>query len=494
MARSRKTPTSPDKSSDPVTPEEGTVEDAEVVDEIPPDQDSGTEEALEPDEKEEKSETEGETVVAEEASDNREDADPADTESAAEEDSSLEETAEAAYDSEPESESSDASEAPGEPVDATAEETISEDSPPEESSAEEPASESVVGSTEQEPPGSRVGPVAVLAAMVLGGVVAAALGYFSARSDLFAAPPDPEAPTPAGNASALADQRADIAELGERIDALAAIDTDATVSAAIRPVEAAATQGISELTARLDQLTDRIDVLSDRVETIALRPTATGIDSDEFDDAIGEFRNQLNAAIAAADEAIASAQVQIDEAQTEAQRISSEAFSKEQAATARAAWSQIQTALESGAPFAESVVVVEDLTGETLPDALKADANDGVPTLAQLQQAYPDAARAALEASIRADTGEAPTDRFWSFIRVQSGVRSLAPREGDDPDAVLSRVEGALRGGDLAQALSEADALPDPGRDALSAWADLARTRLAALDAAEEMSSRLNSN
>jgi hypothetical protein len=41
-----------------------------------------------------------------------------------------------------------------------------------------------------------------------------------------------------------------------------------------------------------------------------------------------------------------------------------------------------------------------------------------------------------------------------AFVQGQVGGRAVAPREGDDPDAVLSRVQAAVSAGDLEAALS----------------------------------------
>ena len=129
-----------------------------------------------------------------------------------------------------------------------------------------------------------------------------------------------------------------------------------------------------------------------------------------------------------------------------------------------------------------------------VPAALSGPAEDGLPTLSQLQASFPDAARAALDAAIRADTGSEAGDRLFSFLRVQTGMRSLTPREGDDPDAILSRAEAALRGGDLGTVLTELEGLPETGRSEMTGWEDVARVRLEALAAAEALSSSLNTN
>jgi len=96
------------------------------------------------------------------------------------------------------------------------------------------------------------------------------------------------------------------------------------------------------------------------------------------------------------------------------------------------------------------------------------------------------AARAALPVALRDTAGEDAVDRFTAFLQSQVGGRSLDPREGDDPDAVLSRAEAALRSGDLDGAITELAALPEGAQAVMAEWTSAAETRrdaLAALDA-----------
>lgn len=82
-------------------------------------------------------------------------------------------------------------------------------------------------------------------------------------------------------------------------------------------------------------------------------------------------------------------------------------------------------------------------------------------------------------------------ERLTAFLQAQTGARSLAPREGDGPDAVLSRAGAALDAGNLQAALTEMDALPEPGQVAMADWRRLADIRLAASAAAAELSATL---
>ena len=74
---------------------------------------------------------------------------------------------------------------------------------------------------------------------------------------------------------------------------------------------------------------------------------------------------------------------------------------------------------------------------------------------------------------------------YTDFLAAQTGARSLTPREGTDPDAILSRAEFALSEGRLADALAEVTTLPDPIRAPFSDWIARAEARLAVTAALE---------
>jgi len=79
-------------------------------------------------------------------------------------------------------------------------------------------------------------------------------------------------------------------------------------------------------------------------------------------------------------------------------------------------------------------------------------------------------------------------------LREQLNVRSVAPRDGDDADAILSRAQAAVSEGQLQAALDEITALPEVAQAKLSEWAGLAQIRVDAVQAADEISLSLISN
>ena len=131
-----------------------------------------------------------------------------------------------------------------------------------------------------------------------------------------------------------------------------------------------------------------------------------------------------------------------------------------QQAMTRAALSRIGAALDAGTGFAPAL---SDLraAGVDVPADLASVADDGVATLNSLQARFPDLAREALAAA-RAAGADGPQGDVMAFLRAQLGLRSLEPRAGDDPDAILSRAGAALRDGRLTDTLAEIEQLPEP--------------------------------
>ena len=220
----------------------------------------------------------------------------------------------------------------------------------------------------------------------------------------------------------------------------------------------------------------QIAALELRLAALESKPIPAGTDSAALD----QLRTEV-AAIKTNGAAVMSAQVQADlDAKvqaTEAKLTAMEQSAQAQAAATltRAALGQIAAALDSGAPYPSAIAA---LAGADIAVVLTDNATAGLPSLQALQASFPDSARTALEAALRANMGESWSERVGNFLRTQVGVRSLTPRDGPDPDAILSRAEAALTAGDVAQALAEIATLPTPAQDALSAWRVRAQLRL----------------
>ena len=337
--------------------------------------------------------------------------------------------------------------------------------------------------------------------LVLGGVIAAGIGYGAAYFGYLPGQGDTTQTT-------VTDQSGEIAELTDQIAALQGqIETlaNATPPAAptMAPVDLSPVlDQIAALAPRIEGATAAIDALGARVTALESQP-AFGGDLPPDTAAALETAARLEAEL---DQQRAAAQAQADELAAQAEAAAAAAAQAEAAAqaaiaqaeaetaaamaraAAEAALGQVQVAIETGQGFAEPLAALAAVAD--VPDALSATAEAGVPTLETLQTQYPALARAALPLALQETAGEGIGDRLGAFVMGQIGGRSVEPREGDDPDAVLSRVEAAVRAGDLQTALTEIAALPEGARAILAPWgADVearagAEAGLAALTAA----------
>ncbi len=296
--------------------------------------------------------------------------------------------------------------------------------------------------------------------LFLGGVVAAGIGFAVARYVL------PAAPANDGIEAALSGPKKDIADLATRIDGLESGPDMSGITGQIDETRSA-------LSGQIDSLTAELGTLKSQLDELASRPNMAG----------------------SATEAVAAYEAQMEKLRTEVQAMTDAASAEKAAAemTEREAMlrnsvTRVRIALDEGTPFADALANI-DAGGMVVPDALTATAQSGVPTLTQLQTDFPDAARAALAASRKGADGGQTAGSVMSRIL---GTRSLEPREGNDPDAVLSRAEAALKEARLADTLAELDALPEAAQAELAEWTANATQRTAALAAADALGQELN--
>lgn len=317
------------------------------------------------------------------------------------------------------------------------------------------------------------------AGLLLGGIAAAVIGFAAARYVVPEGWPFPGV-TPEEDPVALAveAQGSEIAALGDK---LAALEADTSLAAT---VEDLSTQ-IDELGETLSATTTQLDDIEDRlaaVERLAPEGSAAAqVAAEAYERELAALREMFEGELE-----------QVQAAQVDASELEAQAAEAAQAAAGRAALARVTAALSTGRPFADTLEELVQTTGAETPEALTALADDGVPTLAELQESFPAVARDALDASVRAAVEQGEMSRFTAFMRTQLGTRSLEPQAGDDADAVLSRAEAALKQGDLATALSELEEMPDAGKPALADWRATAQQRIAAVAAAEALAEELN--
>jgi hypothetical protein len=317
--------------------------------------------------------------------------------------------------------------------------------------------------------------------MLLGGIVAAAIGFAAAQYSGITGWPFGTQTSEVEELTVVVDTqnssiealKTEIAELKRQIDELPAQSDLSAIADRQTKTETATDASIEKLDLAEQRLTDLenrpIPEVGATVEAVAA-----------YERELTAMRQMFEAELAR----IEAAQKQVSEAGEETTARANSAFE-------RASLARIEAALDSGAPFSDAIATLSD-AGVAVPQSLTSVAKSGVPTLAQLQGDFPDAARAALSVSVTVDPEDGQISRFSAFLKAQLGTRSLEPREGDDPDAVLSRAEDALRKGDIALSITELDALPETALEQLANWIAQAQMRLDITTAVAALAAELN--
>lgn len=330
--------------------------------------------------------------------------------------------------------------------------------------------------------------------LFLGGVIAAALGAGATVWALPNLPPQLAAMIPMGTDRTAA-LEAEIAASNAKLDTLTA-ELKTLKSATPPPPDLSGVQAaLDETGSATRAMQETLSALETRVTALENRPAAAvaggsaPVDLSGIQAQIDTLRAEMatgGPAEAAAREqiaaAVAAAQAQIGAVRDEAGKLSAGAEAAAQRAVAQAAVARVAAAFESGAPMAPALADAQ-AAGLTVPAVLAAD----VPTLSALQSAFPEAARAGLAASRKAAPGQTLGARFKAFFMAQTGARSLAPRAGEDADAVLSRAQAAVDAGDLVTAMTEISALPQAGQAVMTGWLTQAQKRLDAAQAVTEL-------
>lgn len=360
-------------------------------------------------------------------------------------------------------------------LDALAGEDDMADDPPEaETAATDPAQPAIVTERIVERRGSPL-------PLVAGGVVIAAVGFLAGQVNgpIFAAP-ERQGPDPA------------LVGLTERVSALESAEPVDLAALTARIGEVSdALDGMSgetaAMTSELDAIAANLAALDARVEELEKQPAADG---GVGASAIEAFQRDVDALRGQLDAARAETAAQLEAALARAAALEAEALSRQGDAEARTALADIEAALQNGQPFDAALGILDPLLDGGAPAALGAVAATGVATETSLRTAFPDAARAALAAA----RGAEDPGGVGAFLIRRLGLRSTAPREGDDPDAILSRAEAALEAGNLAAGLAELETLPETARLAMADWIAAARARAEALASAGALAAELGTN
>jgi len=333
--------------------------------------------------------------------------------------------------------------------------------------------------------------------LVLGGVLSGAVGFGAATYYFMSQPSD--------EAQALVQVQTTLEAHSKRLDGADGTITELRTGLGGSAQAAQTADGFAQsilrdeaLTAQMGDLTVAIADFEARLTTLEKRPIAdaggiTGDAAKAYERELRTMRDLLEVQRSDIEKLAAEATARIEGVAQQAATSEEAAAATAKVTNVRVAVSQLQSALDNGGAFEAAVANLAGV-GVDVPAVLASAAKAGVPTLIDLQESFPTAARAGLGASVKATTGDGTMNKIGSFFRSQVGARSLTPREGDDPDAVLSRAEAALGSNDLAGAIGLIGALPDAGQAAMTDWVGNAHIRKEAVEAVRVLADSLNGN
>lgn len=284
----------------------------------------------------------------------------------------------------------------------------------------------------------------------------------------------------------------ELAAIDQRFDGLASIDVGELPSDVQELIDSQRNQ-ITGLTENLDQVTElareqmaalqaEMDKLSAQADTrIASLQT-------EADTRISSLQTEINTIATLANQQVQTA----EQAKAEAAELKEQAAQAAREADARGAIIEINDALSNGGPFAEALPVIAEAT--EVPEGLASHADTGVETIQNLQNAFPLAARTALSNTTRSTAPEGLVGRLQVLAKDQLGARSLTPKDGDNPDAVLSRAEAAVKSGDLDAAVELVAQLPDEAQEPFGGWLEQVQARIEAQTALDSLTDALGAD
>lgn len=305
---------------------------------------------------------------------------------------------------------------------------------------------------------------------LLGGALAAIGGFALSHFDVFGL-------RPAQSSAELAALSTQVTEIQAQVSGLGSLGSDlSALSDRVAQLEAAPAPAAPDLS--------RIDGLEERLAAMEAMPTDGAASTTALTAKLADLERRLAAQPqGASPELLAqldAALARLDEAEATATARAEEAAAATAAAERTRALDALASRVSAGEPFAAELQKLDD---PDLVQALGPFAEAGAPTLAELQEGFPDAAREALRVARETGTETGWTGRLVDFLASQTGARPLTPLEGDTPDAILSRADFALSEGRVADAVAEVQTLEAAVQAALAPWLSQAQAYLSATSA-----------
>ncbi|SEQ24891.1 Uncharacterized conserved protein [Devosia sp. YR412] len=296
-----------------------------------------------------------------------------------------------------------------------------------------------------------------IAATVAGGVLGLAAAYGLAWAGLWPSAPAP-APTAdpriASFASAIPEletvtqtTQSELAALNQRIGALEDSASTGTTTAETAPVD-------------LAPIETEIATLSERVDSLANAPADTGVDAVRTELAALTSRiDEIAARIGTAEAGLRTLDTTVSETTA---TLASQPGDIGAVLQLPLILSGFETAFANGRPYATELAALRAATpGAAIPTAIANAAETGLPRPDVIARRFAEELPAML-AGKPADPNAQWQDGALDWFSSAIALRPTGEIEGDSPEAVMSRLEGAIARRDFASAETLLTALPAP--------------------------------
>ncbi|PBB81747.1 phage tail protein [Mesorhizobium sp. WSM3879] len=330
-------------------------------------------------------------------------------------------------------------------------------------------------------PAARRSGVNMIAAGVIGGVVALAGAGLLQAVGLLGSPSSVGGPSPDGVTGEIASLRSQIAALKETADAGASAKVDGLSSALdqvksdVAALKSSPGQGGDG--AALKALTDKVGQVETSVADLQKAGNAAPVDLAPLNEKLAG----LDALVKSAGDAAKAADSRIAALEQSVRQLSGkvEAQASQPKIALAIAASALKAALDRGAPFATEL----DTFAAIAPNApelgvLRGYAEKGVPTRATIASEAEAAANAMIEAATPVDQNAGFFQSLVSSAKSLVQVRPVGAVEGKGVPETVARIEVAVSQGDYAKALAEYDTLRDASKAAGADFAGKLKARL----------------
>ncbi len=285
-------------------------------------------------------------------------------------------------------------------------------------------------------------------------------------------------------------------KIKEQQDKAAQLSETIRAKLAEEPVKAASPEELNEVRTRLDEMSktakaeeELVQSLSQKLQALEQKP-APQPDKEAVQAEIASQMAPVSERLAGLERTQNEKASEVTERLTGIERTQNERASDARTAAITIALTNLERAVTEGKPFATELTAIESLSSEKLPVSELSPYKDaGVPSLAQLQREFLETVR---DAIVQHYHGKAESflDEVLSRARGAVQVKPVGST-GDTVEAVLGRMEKALKAGDLKGALTESAALEGPAKEELKTWLQHAQARAAADEAVRKTDQEL---